>query len=176
MPTPRKAVPDEIRPLLGVDSDKVIARRANVSVDTVAEWRKRLGIAPAKRGTSRPTPPTRTPSPALDDDAVIGLDPIAFLELQVRELRIAEREASGIALASLKKQERQVWAELGIARKTERDRVTTESKKQAAPDEVLRQMIIPRALKMSRAHREVLYEALGASLGVGAELETDGEP
>jgi hypothetical protein len=174
VPAPRKAVPDEIRPLLGIEPDKELARRAGVSVDTVAEWRKRLGIAPAKRGASRtPTPtPMRTPAPPATD-AVSELGPVAYLELQLQELRDAEREANGIAFAQLKKQERQVYAELVVARKTERDRVAAESKKKAGPDDLLRQAIIPRALKMSRPHREALYSALGASLGVGAELEQD---
>lgn len=110
--------------------------------------------------------------------AVADLDPIAYLELQLKELRDAESVAVGIAFVGLKKQERQVYAELGVARKTERDRVAGEAKSKAGPDERVRQAIIPKALKMSRAHREQLYSALGASLGVGAELatETDGEP
>jgi hypothetical protein len=158
-----------------VEPDTVVAKKARVHVDTVTAERKRLGIPAAKRGVkqsvkSAPRTPTPTPTPT---SAVADLDPIAYLELQLQELRIAEAEASGIAFASLKKQERQVYAELVVARKTERDRQAAESKKKAGPDDILRQTIIPRALKMSRAHREQLYQALGSSLGVGAELEQD---
>lgn len=184
---PRKQLSDDLRSLLGVEPDTVVAKKAGVHVDTITAERKRLGIPAAKRGAGRkvervsaaPDGKSATPTPTATrwtpptEEAVLELHPIAYLELQLRELRDAERMASGVALASLKKQERQVWAELEVARKTERDRVLSEAKKKAGPDDILSQRIIPRALKMSRAHREQLYSALGASLGVGAELEQD---
>jgi hypothetical protein len=41
---------------------------------------------------------------------------VEWLELQLSELRAASRDANGVALAQLKKQEREVFDELQLAR------------------------------------------------------------
>lgn len=156
--------------LLGTATDATLASLWQVTRRTIIRWREARGI-PAFGGSAEPESPVRLVPDVDDDQAVLALGRVEYLELQLKELRKAERLVTGVALSQLKRQEREVYDELEEARKAERLKAEQESRKKVSPDLLLQQAILPKILKMSRPHREAIYIAIGVTLGIDPETE-----
>jgi hypothetical protein len=96
---------------------------------------------------------------------VLKLGRLEYLELKLVELRRAADDASGVALAQLTRQEREVFEQLAQTREAERQRAH-DPDEDLTEEQALHQVLLPAIRGMGRRHVEEIYGTCLEVLGL----------